>query len=85
MVVYPKLLKRAANYFSTSSRKRIVILGTGWCSYSLLKNIRKCNVDVIVISPRNHFLFTPLLASTTVGELTIMYYNYSNSTVYLWL
>jgi len=25
--------------------------------------------DVIVVSPRNHFLFTPLLASTTVGTL----------------
>lgn len=34
--------------------------------------VRKANkelFDVIVISPRNHFLFTPLLASTTVGTL----------------
>lgn len=50
-------------------RKRLVILGTGWGSYSLLKNVSKNLYDVIVISPRNHFLFTPLLTSTTVGTL----------------
>ena len=56
-------------YSSHVDRKRLVILGTGWSSYSLLKNIDKKKYDVIVISPRNHFLFTPLLASTTVGTL----------------
>ena len=50
-------------------RKRLVILGTGWGSYSVLKKVDKKLFDVIVISPRNHFLFTPLLASTTVGTL----------------
>ena len=46
-----------------------MILGTGWASYSVLKKVDKKLFDVIVISPRNHFLFTPLLASTTVGTL----------------
>lgn len=50
-------------------RKKLVILGTGWGGYSLLRNINKKLFDVVVISPRNHFLFTPLLASTTVGTL----------------
>ena len=50
-------------------RERLVILGTGWGSYSVLKHINKKLFDVIVISPRNHFLFTPLLCSTTVGTL----------------
>lgn len=50
-------------------RRKLVILGTGWSSYSLLRNVSKRLYDVIVISPRNHFLFTPLLASTTVGTL----------------
>lgn len=54
---------------STSERKRLVILGTGWGSYSVLKTIDKTKFDVIVVSPRNHFLFTPLLCSTTVGTL----------------
>ena len=46
-----------------------MILGTGWGSYSVLRSVNKKLFDVIVISPRNHFLFTPLLASTTVGTL----------------
>lgn len=50
-------------------REKLVILGTGWGSYSVLKKVDKKLYDVIVISPRNHFLFTPLLASTTVGTL----------------
>ena len=50
-------------------RERLVILGTGWGSYSVLKKVDKKRFDAIVISPRNHFLFTPLLASTTVGTL----------------
>ena len=50
-------------------RKRLVVLGTGWGSYSVLRNINKKLFDVSVISPRNHFLFTPLLASTAVGTL----------------
>ncbi|KAJ7367402.1 hypothetical protein OS493_040640, partial [Desmophyllum pertusum] len=52
-----------------SDRQRLVILGTGWGSYSVLKQINKKLFDVIVVSPRNHFLFTPLLCSTTVGTL----------------
>ena len=50
-------------------RQKLIILGTGWASYAVLKNIDKKKYDVIVVSPRNHFLFTPLLCSTTVGTL----------------
>uniref|UniRef100_H2Z3K7 FAD/NAD(P)-binding domain-containing protein n=1 Tax=Ciona savignyi TaxID=51511 RepID=H2Z3K7_CIOSA len=52
-----------------NQRKKLVILGTGWGSYSVLKHIDKNKYDVVVVSPRNHFLFTPLLCSTTVGTL----------------
>lgn len=58
----------------STQRQNLVILGTGWGSYSVLKNLKKRKrlrnlFNIIVISPRNHFLFTPLLASTTVGTL----------------
>ncbi|CAN0550261.1 unnamed protein product, partial [Ectocarpus sp. 8 AP-2014] len=33
------------------------------------REVDKKKYDVTVISPRNHFLFTPLLPSTTVGTL----------------
>uniref|UniRef100_A0A1I8HLR4 Pyr_redox_2 domain-containing protein n=1 Tax=Macrostomum lignano TaxID=282301 RepID=A0A1I8HLR4_9PLAT len=55
--------------YQNGSRQRLVILGTGWGSYSALRNVDKSKFDVIVVSPRNHFLFTPLLCSTTVGTL----------------
>ena len=58
----------------SDAKQKLVILGTGWGSYSVLRSIKKSKrlsklFSVVVISPRNHFLFTPLLASTTVGTL----------------
>ena len=45
---------------------KLVILGTGWSSFSLARKLKR---PATIISPRNHFVFTPLLASTTVGTL----------------
>jgi NADH:ubiquinone reductase (non-electrogenic) len=47
---------------------RIVILGTGFGAFNLVAGLRR-GYDITVVSPRNHFLFTPLLPSTTVGTL----------------
>lgn len=49
------------------NKKTIVILGSGWGSISLLKNIKSDDYNIIVVSPRNYFLFTPFLASCTTG------------------
>lgn len=51
------------------SKKTIVVLGTGWGSVSMLKRLDTENYNVIVISPRNYFLFTPLLPSCTTGTI----------------
>lgn len=45
------------------------MLGTGWGSVSLLKKLDTENYNVVVISPRNYFLFTPLLPSCTTGTI----------------
>ncbi|MBM2840389.1 MAG: putative dehydrogenase [Bacteroidetes bacterium] len=50
------------------SLPRLVVLGTGFGAFNLVKHLRD-DYDVVVVSPRNHFLFTPLLPSTTVGTL----------------
>lgn len=50
-------------------KPRLVILGTGWGSVSLLKTLNPGDYHVTVISPVNYFLFTPMLPSATVGTL----------------
>ena len=72
-ILFPRVLTRSAAAAAAASgrtelRQRLVVLGCGWGSYSLLRSVNKKKFDVICISPRNHFLFTPLLASTTVGK-----------------
>ncbi|GLI68456.1 hypothetical protein VaNZ11_012878 [Volvox africanus] len=52
-----------------TGRPRLVILGTGWAAARLAHDIDPKLYDITVVSPRNHMVFTPLLASTTVGTL----------------
>ena len=59
------------SYASKEGRKkpRVVILGSGWAGFTLARRLEKSLYDVRVVSPANHFLFTPLLPSTAVGTL----------------
>ena len=50
-------------------RKRLVILGSGFAAVMIVNRINLRYYDVVLVSPRNHFLFTPLLPSTTVGTV----------------
>eukprot|EP00928_Gymnodinium_smaydae_P053740 TRINITY_DN37667_c0_g1_i1.p1 TRINITY_DN37667_c0_g1~~TRINITY_DN37667_c0_g1_i1.p1 ORF type:complete len:480 (-),score=101.45 TRINITY_DN37667_c0_g1_i1:39-1385(-) len=52
-----------------TSRERLVLLGTGWASFRVLKDIDPKKYAVTVISPRNHLLFTPMLPSSAVGTV----------------
>ena len=52
-----------------TGRPRLVVLGTGWGGARLIRDIDPNKYDITVISPRNHFVFTPLLSSTCVGTL----------------
>ena len=54
---------------SVSANLKVAVLGSGWSSFSFLRLIDKDLFHVNVISPRNHFLFTPLLPSASVGTL----------------
>jgi len=50
-------------------KPKLVILGGGWGSVALLKELNPDNYHVTVVSPTNYFLFTPMLPSATVGTL----------------
>jgi NADH dehydrogenase FAD-containing subunit len=50
-------------------KPRLVILGTGWGAISVLHYIDHTKYEVIIVSPRNYFLFTPMLPSTTTGSV----------------
>ena len=53
---------------SSSTNQRVVILGSGWAGFNTALGMKR-NVPLTVVSPKNHFLFTPLLASSAVGTL----------------
>ena len=50
-------------------RERVVVLGSGWGGYSLARGLDSKKFQVLVVSPRSYFVFTPLLASTSTGTL----------------
>ena len=68
----------SVSYFSSTSivsnggkdhtGDRVVVLGSGWGGFNLCLNT-STHVPLTVISPNNHFVFTPLLPSTAVGTL----------------
>ncbi|EFN57549.1 hypothetical protein CHLNCDRAFT_143182 [Chlorella variabilis] len=47
----------------------VLVLGSGWGAHSLMKVIDTDTYEVVVVSPRNYFLFTPMLPSTSVGTV----------------
>ncbi|PUU83502.1 pyridine nucleotide-disulfide oxidoreductase-domain-containing protein [Tuber borchii] len=51
------------------SRERVVILGSGWGGFGLARQLDLKHYQPLIITPRTYFVFTPLLASTTVGTL----------------
>ncbi|KAL5986816.1 External alternative NAD(P)H-ubiquinone oxidoreductase B1, mitochondrial, partial [Asimina triloba] len=52
-----------------STKKKVLVLGTGWAGTSFLKNLDSSLYNVQVVSPRNYFAFTPLLPSVTIGTV----------------
>jgi len=54
---------------ASAPREKVVVLGTGWGAASFVKTIDGSKYDVTVISPRNFFLFTPMLAGAAVGTV----------------
>lgn len=67
---HPADQEKQVSAFDTGRKKKtLVILGSGWGSISLLKNLDTTLYNVVVVSPRNYFLFTPLLPSCPTGTV----------------
>lgn len=64
-----KKLGKEKRYPKSGQKEKIVVLGTGWGAASFVKDIDTDLYDVTVISPRNFFLFTPMLAGASVGTV----------------
>lgn len=62
-------LKAAGFTSKTGGKPRVVVLGCGWGGMKFLYNIDQSKYDVTLIAPRDHMLFTPLLAGSAVGTL----------------
>ncbi|KAL3918313.1 MAG: hypothetical protein SGILL_004299 [Bacillariaceae sp.] len=51
------------------TRRTVVVLGSGWAAHALMKVVDCRKIRLIVVSPSNHFVFTPMLASASVGTV----------------
>ncbi|GAA5928105.1 hypothetical protein JCM3775_002818 [Rhodotorula graminis] len=60
---------RSFSSSSTSNKQQLVILGSGWGGYELLRKVDRRRYDVTVVSPNSYFAFTPLLAGAAVGTV----------------
>jgi NADH:ubiquinone reductase (non-electrogenic) len=53
-----------------TGRKTVVVLGSGWGAISFVKSLEQTKAyDVILVSPRNYFLYTPLLPGAATGAV----------------
>lgn len=64
-------LKQQPTFENGQKKKTLVILGSGWGSISLLKKLDTSLYNVVIVSPRNYFLFTPLLPSCPTGTVDL--------------
>lgn len=52
-----------------AERPTVVVLGTGWASHAFVKAASTYDLRIVVVSPVNHFVFTPMLAGAAVGTI----------------
>jgi NADH:ubiquinone reductase (non-electrogenic) len=52
-----------------ADRPRLLVLGCGFAGFSLLYRLDKRAWDATLLTPRNYFLFTPLLPSAVAGSV----------------
>ena len=53
----------------SDTRPRLLIIGSGWGAHALVKIVDADLYRLLVISPRPYFIFTPMLAASSVGTV----------------
>ena len=56
---------------NSDARPRLVVVGCGFGGFSLLRTLRRRRWHATLVSPRNYFLFTPLLPSAAAGSVEL--------------
>ena len=69
VIVWKNIPRAQYKHPEGQQRKKLVILGSGWGAMSVINHLTPGQFDVTIVSPRNYFLFTPLLPSVTVGTV----------------
>jgi NADH:ubiquinone reductase (non-electrogenic) len=55
---------------AAAGKRRVVVLGSGWGAISFVKSLDASGpYDVTLVSPRNYFLYTPLLPGAATGAV----------------
>jgi len=62
--------RSSAGANGVGTKEKIVVLGSGWGAVSFIKGIDTDLYDITVISPRNHFTFTPMLVRRRIFALS---------------
>lgn len=74
--VLPAVGEAAADAVPPKRKTRVVVLGSGWGAVAFLKNLDwkgafgpDGQYEVVVVSPRSYFLYTPLLPGAAAGSV----------------
>jgi len=63
--------KLVSGTVNKNERQNLVILGSGWAGFRTIKTIDMEKYNVFLVTPRNHFLFTPLLPGAACGTVEL--------------
>lgn len=54
-----------------SHKPRILVIGSGWASHAFIECVDTELFRVLVVIPTTYFVFTPMLASSSVGTIEV--------------
>jgi len=63
-------VKKAAIKHKSGRQPKVIVLGSGWGAMTFIQGLSEEEAqmyDITVVSPRNHFLYTPLLPTACMG------------------